>query len=103
MILTFWLSTLVSDLSGSTAAITWVETLIPCGFLIMIPALVAFGISGFRLGKTYRGALVKRKRERTLFIAANGIAILIPSALYLSYKAEPVRSTCPSTQCRPSN
>ncbi len=34
-----------------------------------------------------RGPLIAAKKKRMPFIAANGILILIPSALYLSFKA----------------
>lgn len=35
-----------------------------------------------------RGPLVATKKKRMPFIAANGIGILIPAALYLSFKAQ---------------
>ena len=49
---------------------------------------MAAGGTGFRLGKRRRGPLVDAKKKRMPFIAANGILILIPSALYLSVKAQ---------------
>lgn len=85
---TFWLSTVLSELFGSTAAVTTVKTSIPWGFLLLIPALIAAGGSGFRMSKKMRGPLIAKKRKRMPFIAANGILILIPSALYLSFKAQ---------------
>lgn len=88
MILTFWLSTALSELFADVAMVTTVKTLIPCGFLILIPALAAVGGSGFQLSKTRRGPLVATKQKRMPIIAANGILILIPSALYLSFKAQ---------------
>lgn len=88
MILTFWLSTAISELFAGTAAVTTVKTMVPWGFIILIPALMAVGGSGFRLGKRMRGPLVAAKKKRMPFIAANGILILIPAALYLSFKAQ---------------
>lgn len=87
-ILTFWLSTAFSELFAGAAAVTTVKTLIPWGFLILIPALMTAGISGFRLSKKRRGPLVQTKQKRMPFIAANGMLILIPSALFLSFKAQ---------------
>lgn len=87
-ILSFWLSTAISELFASAAVVTTVKTLIPWGFIILIPALMAVGGSGFQLGKKMRGPLVAAKKKRMPFIAANGILILIPSALYLSFKAQ---------------
>ncbi|MXO64218.1 hypothetical protein [Altericroceibacterium endophyticum] len=87
-ILSFWLSTLWSEAFGGEQAVTTVKTLIPYGFFLLVPALMAVGGSGFRLGKRMRGPLVSAKKKRMPFIAANGILILIPSALYLSSKAQ---------------
>lgn len=49
---------------------------------------MAVGGTGFRLGRKMRGPLIAAKTIRMPFIAANGILILIPSALYLSFKAQ---------------
>ena len=87
-ILSFWLSTLLSELFASTAVITTVKTMIPWGFLILVPAMALAGMSGFRLGKTWRGPVVVQKRKRMPMIAANGIVVLIPAALYLASKAQ---------------
>lgn len=87
-ILSFWLSTLLSELFAGPATVTTVKTLVPWGFFILIPALMAVGGTGFRLGKRMRGPLIAAKTKRMPFMAANGILILIPSALYLSYKAQ---------------
>lgn len=87
-ILTFWMSTALSEFFASEAVVTSVKTLIPWGFLVLIPALAAAGASGFRLARTRRGPLVARKQKRMPVIAANGILVLIPAALYLSTKAQ---------------
>jgi hypothetical protein len=85
-IATFWLSTSLSELFASQPAVIAVKTAIPWGFLVLIPALAAAGGSGFALAKVPAG-LAGAKLKRMPFIAANGILILIPSALYLAYKA----------------
>lgn len=87
-ILTFWLSTALSELFAGATVVTTVKSLIPWGFFILIPALIAAGGSGFRLAQKMRGPLVATKKKRMPFIAANGIGILIPAALYLSFKAQ---------------
>ena len=86
-ILTFWGATALSEAFGSTAAITAVKTWIPWGFIMLVPALMAAGGSGLALSKVRRGRLVDAKRRRMPFIAANGILVLIPSALFLAFKA----------------
>jgi hypothetical protein len=86
-ILTFWLSTALSELLGSEATITAVKTAIPWGFLLLVPALAAAGGSGFALAQGRRCGLAGRKLRRMPVIAANGILVLIPAALFLASKA----------------
>jgi hypothetical protein len=87
-IATFWLSTALAELFASEAVVTTVKTAIPWGFLVLIPALLAAGGSGFALAKgRSRVGLVGAKVKRMPLIAANGILILIPSALFLATKA----------------
>ncbi len=83
----FCLSTAVVELIGSAAAVVAVKTTIPWGFLLLIPALAAAGGSGLALATGRRGGLIGAKLKRMPFIAANGVLILIPSALYLAFKA----------------
>lgn len=86
-ITTFWLSTVLSELFASETLVTAVKTAIPWGFLLLIPALAAAGGSGFALAKGRRAGLAGTKARRMPFIAANGILVLIPAALFLAYKA----------------
>ena len=86
-ILTFWLSTVTSELFGSTAAIAAVKETIPWGFLVLVPALAIAGASGFRLGRASSDPQIVSKKRRMPIIAANGIFILIPAALYLAMLA----------------
>ena len=88
MIATFWLSTAISELSGSKPFVVFVKTLIPWGFIILIPALAAVGGTGFALSGGRSGGLLGKKRKRMPIIAANGVLILIPSALFLAAKAK---------------
>jgi len=86
-IATFWLATAVSELFASQAVVTSVKTAIPWGFLLLIPSLAAAGGSGLSLAKGRRGGLIGTKIGRMRIIAANGIVVLIPSALFLASKA----------------
>ncbi len=86
-IVTFWLSTALAELFGSQAVVVVVKTAIPWGFLLLIPALAAAGGSGFALAKGRRVGLVSKKIKRMPLIAANGVLVLIPSALFLASKA----------------
>ena len=85
---TFWMSTALSELFASRSVVTAVKTTIPWGFLLLVPALIAVGASGFALAKGRRAGLIGAKIKRMPFIAGNGILILIPSALFLAIKAE---------------
>lgn len=86
-IATFWLSTALAELFGSQAVVIAVKTAIPWGFLLLIPALAAAGGSGFVLAEGRRAGLVGKKIKRMPLIAANGIVVLIPAALFLASKA----------------
>lgn len=83
-ILTFWISTVLSELSGSLQAISAVKQAIPWGFLILVPALIITGASGFRMAGASPNGRILAKKRRMPFIAGNGLLILIPCALYLA-------------------
>ncbi|MGA2495535.1 MAG: hypothetical protein ABSF67_21810 [Roseiarcus sp.] len=86
-ILTFWTSTVLSELSGSLQAISAVKQAIPWGFLILVPALIITGASGFRMAGASPNGRILAKKRRMPFIAGNGLLILIPCALYLAMLA----------------
>lgn len=88
MIAAFWAATVLSELFGSRAAIVAVKTAIPWGFVVLIPALAAAGGTGFALAKTRRGGVIGAKIKRMPIIAANGVLVLIPAALFLAAKAK---------------
>jgi hypothetical protein len=85
-IATFWLTTALSELFASREVVVFVKTAIPWGFIILIPAIAAGG-SGLTMAKGVRGGLLGTKVRRMPFIAANGVFVLIPCALFLAYKA----------------
>ena len=86
-IATFWLSTALTELFASQNVVTLVKTAIPWGFLLLIPALMAAGGSGFALAKDRRGGVIDAKIKRMPLIAGNGVLVLIPAALFLASKA----------------
>ena len=87
-IATFWLSTAISELFASQATVIAIKTAIPWGFILLVPALAATGGSGFFLSKGQRQGLVGAKLKRMPVIAANGLLVLIPAALFLASKAK---------------
>jgi hypothetical protein len=84
---TFWLSTVISELSGSHVAIVAVKSTIPWGFLLLIPALAAAGGTGLSLSRGRRPKLITTKIKRTAVSSANGLLLLVPSAFFLAHKA----------------
>ncbi|MEL6179117.1 MAG: hypothetical protein AAFS10_09190 [Myxococcota bacterium] len=84
---TFWVSTLSTELLGTAAMVTAVKTAIVWGLLLLVPALMVAGGSGHRLAGQHRDGVVGVKARRMPWIAANGLLVLIPSALFLMVKA----------------
>ena len=87
-IATFFLSTIIVELFGSYQSITTVKSLIVVpGLFILIPLIAATGASGFVLSKSRSDPLVNAKKKRMPFIAANGLFILVPAAIFLDHLA----------------
>ena len=85
VIATFFASTTLVELFGSDEAVAKVKALIVTpGLWILIPAIAATGGSGFSLSQSRQGMLVENKKKRMPFIAANGILVLVPSAIFLN-------------------
>ena len=87
IIASFWTSTLVSELFMDHAAVAAVKLGIVYGLFLLVPCLAATGGSGFVLGKSRKERLLDQKKKRMRIIAANGLFVMIPSALFLNYKA----------------
>lgn len=86
-ILSFWTSTAVSELFLAQGAVVAVKQAILQGMLLLIPAMAVTGGSGFSLAGSRSGRLVDTKRKRMKIIAMNGLLIMVPSAFFLSHKA----------------
>ncbi len=87
-IIIFWLSTVIGETFGSVSTIVAIKSTIPWGFLLLIPALAATGGTGFNLSQRRRPKLITTKIRRTAVCAANGLLVLVPSALFLASKAQ---------------
>ncbi|WP_417675912.1 hypothetical protein [Roseibium sp.] len=88
LISVFWSATLISELFGTEEAIAGVKTGILWAMAGLIPAMMATGISGVVLGKGWRSPVVTRKMRRMRIIAANGLCVLLPSAVFLALRAQ---------------
>jgi hypothetical protein len=82
-ILTFWISTVAVEFTGSHDLITFVKQAIPWGFLVLVPALAATGGTGVAMAGKSADPALKVKRRRMLGIAGTGLLVLVPSAFYL--------------------
>lgn len=86
-ILTFLFATLAVEALGTATAVATVKTAIAWGLLLLVPVVAMAGASGFRLARGRLKGIIGRKAFRMKIIAANGILVLAPSALFLAWKA----------------
>jgi hypothetical protein len=82
-ILTFWVSTIAAELTGSHDLITSVKQAIPWGLFVLVPALAATGATGAAMAGRSKEPALQVKRRRMVVIAGVGLLILVPSAIYL--------------------
>ena len=83
-IATFFSATILVELFGTAESVATVKSLIVWpGLFILVPSIALAGGSGFALSKSRSGNLVRKKKKRMPFIAANGILVLIPCAVFL--------------------
>lgn len=84
-IATFFISTVIVEVFGSHEAVATVKALIVIpGLLVLVSAIAATGASGFLLSRSRPGRLVDAKKKRMPFIAANGLFVLLLSAIFLN-------------------
>lgn len=88
IICTFWLSTAVIELFGTHAQITTLKTAILYGMGVLIPAMAIAGATGASLGSRMKLPQVAAKSRRMKIIAANGLLVLMPSAVFLALRAQ---------------
>jgi hypothetical protein len=84
---TFWISTVAVELAGTPADIAAVKAAILWGMAVLVPAIAITGASGLRLGRTSLAPRAMAKQRRMPIIAVNGIAVLVPSAVFLAGRA----------------
>jgi len=86
-ITTFWSSTILTELFGSHSQVATLKMGILWGMLILIPSMATAGATGAALGRKWRLPQVAAKSKRMKFIAANGLLVLVPSAVFLAFRA----------------
>jgi hypothetical protein len=88
IILRFLGNTAYAELYGDPAAILAVKSWIVWRLPVLIVALAIAGATGFALAGPSPRGLAARKLARMRVIAANGILVLVPAAIFLFWKAD---------------
>ncbi len=84
-IATFFTSSILVELLGTHESVAMVKHLIVMpGLFILIPAIAITGGTGFALSNNRKGRLIENKKKRMPFIAANGMLVLLPAAIFLN-------------------
>jgi hypothetical protein len=83
LIATFLVSSAVTEVVGTTGDVHLVRQWIVFGLPVLIGCLVAVALSGRRLARNSRAAVIRRKQRRMRIVAAAGIIVLVPCALIL--------------------
>ncbi|WP_421857550.1 hypothetical protein [Oricola sp.] len=86
-ILSFWTATVTVELFGDIGQVVAVKQAIAYGLAVLIPMMAIAGASGASLGAKWKSPVVKRKMTRMKVIAATGILVLAPAAIFLAMKA----------------
>ncbi|MCP4046198.1 MAG: hypothetical protein GY732_09440 [Gammaproteobacteria bacterium] len=86
-ILSFWTSTLFSEIFGTPEMIAFVKNMIMWGMFVLVPAMAIAGATGMSMGAKRTDAPAVAKKKRMPIIAANGLLILLPSAVFLESRA----------------
>jgi hypothetical protein len=88
LLATFWLSTAYAELVLDAAGVAAVKRAIVGGIALLVPALIVTGATGRLLAGPRAVGLAAKKLARTKLAAANGVLVLVPSALALAHLAE---------------
>ena len=83
----FWLSALSAELFLDHTGVVSVRRAILLALPVLIAALAGAGASGARLAGRSRAPAVRAKRTRMMIAAAVGALVLVPSAIFLAWKA----------------
>lgn len=83
----FWTSTMVAEFLLDWPAVAAVKGAIVTGLFLLIPAMILAGMSGGLSARGRSGRLITTKARRMKILAANGLLVMLPSALFLDAKA----------------
>jgi len=84
----FFTASVLVEVFGNLDQVAMVKHMILYGLALLIPALMTTGMTGFKMvGKIPSAGPLSRKAKRMKWVAANGLLILLPSAIVLDYLA----------------
>lgn len=86
-VLSFMISTIVSELFGSAETIASVKQAILWGLWLLIPSMAIVGASGFSLAAGRTDAPIPAKKKRMPVIGMIGLLVLVPLAFVLESRA----------------
>jgi len=84
---TFIVLTLRGEMAGDAAAILAAKTAIAEGLWLLVPTMAVLALTGRRLGAGSDDPRVAAKRRRMRIVQANGLLVLLPTALTLHWLA----------------
>ncbi|WP_341669497.1 hypothetical protein [Alcaligenes sp. SDU_A2] len=84
----FWTSTLLAELFASPYTVACVKQWIAWALLGFVPLIMLTGATGWAMGGRSSDPRIRAKRRRMPLIAALGMLILAPSAVFLSLRAQ---------------
>ncbi|RYH01717.1 hypothetical protein EU805_13790 [Salipiger sp. IMCC34102] len=87
-IATFWVSALTAELVLSSAGVVAVRTAILYALPVLVIAMIVTGASGARLAGRSKAPVVRAKRRRMALVAGNGMLVLVPSVIFLWWRAQ---------------
>ena len=87
-IATFWISALTAEIVLSSACVVTVRTAILYALPVLVIAMIVTGASGARLAGRSKAPVIRAKRRRMALVAANGLLVLVPSVVFLGWRAQ---------------
>ena len=87
LVTAFLVGTIYAEFTMDHVLVAETKRLILYGICLLIPAMAIVGGSGFSLGRGRVGGIVDAKKKRMRIIAANGLVVMLPSAVWLDMKA----------------
>ena len=87
-ITTFWVSALTAEVVLSSAGVVVVRTAIFYALPVLVISMIVTGASGAALAGRSKAPVIRAKRRRMALVAGNGLLVLVPSVIFLWWRAQ---------------